>query len=374
MWAIRCTRGVRILLLYLTPAISFCGTKEVPGLSIQRITTPLSHCGATAPPPAAKYLDELLAPYTSHNIHIVYNVETSFAEGDRHDSEDDSEITNTDLESTEKEAEGKEREDFSEKFTLFALNTKPGENDSKKKYLLQGNEVDTGQDFTKNLCTKLVRDACHIANADKSSFTRNATTCLCVALRDEKGNAKKFVFHNGRDKMGTTMAKKAIELRYGIRTGYQAHAEGEFVQFLLQRNQQNEERYTHILGMGCSRMHCRECDALLQLFLGKGYQSFTAAAKIEESAPPVIKNVEQGCVIRSEINVSFVYKEEAVSQSSGRSQRYYLSRPLQDHINQEIGFNINFPTERFMVKNEESMENHRQRSDKKRRASMLSSM
>ena len=169
------------------------------------------------------------------------------------------------------------------------------------------------------------------------------------------------------------MAKKAQELRYGIRTGYQAHAEAEFIQFLLQREQQNEERYTHILGVGCSRMHCRECDALLQLFLGKGYHRFTAAAKIEERTPPVISNTESGCVIRSEVKASWVYEKEAVSQSSSRSQRYYLSRPLRSHINKKTGFDINFSTDRFVVKEEETVLEHRQRSDKKRKIAMLSS-
>lgn len=47
-----------------------------------------------------------------------------------------------------------------------------------------------------------------------------------------------------------------------------------------------------------------------------------AAAKIEESAPPVITNTESDCVMRPEVKASWVYKKEAVCQSSSRSQRY----------------------------------------------------
>ncbi len=361
------------LLLYLTPAVSFCGIQEVPGLNIQKIAAQLSHHSQVASPPSSKYLDELLAPCAFRGVHLGYAVETYLQEGDANHSEDDSEMTNTDLESIEigKKPDDKREENPGEKFSLFALNCKPGKNDSKREYLLRESDIDTAKgSFTKNLCTKLVRDACHIAHADKNSFTRNATTCLCVVLRDEYGNAKKFVFHNGKEKMGTTMAKKAQALRYGIRTGLQSHAEGEFVQFLLQRDRQNEERYTHILGMGCSRMHCRECDALFQLFLGKGYHGLTAAAKNEESSLPVITDTEVGCVIRSEINAPFVYEREAVSQSSSRSQKYYLPRVLRHHISKKAGFTIHLSADRFIIKDEETMEKNRQSSDKKRKASM----
>ena len=367
-------KSVSTLLLCLTPVVSFCGIQEVPGLNIQKIAVQLSHDSRVAYPSSSKYLDELLATCAFRGAHIGYAVETYLKAGDDNHSEDDSEMTNTDLESIEieKKSEGKEEEDPDKAFLSFTLNCNPGKkNDSRKEYLLRESEVDTAKDlFTKNLCTKLARDACHIAHADKNSFTRNATTCLCVVLRDEYGNAKKVVFHNGKDKMGTTMAKKAQALQYGIRTGLQSHAEGEFVQFLLQRDRQNEERYTHILGMGCSRRHCRECDVLFQLFLGKGYHGFTAAARNEESSLPVITDTEEGCVIRSEINAPFVYEREAVSQSSSRSQKYYLPRVLRNHINKKIGFSINLFTDRFVIKDEEAVAERRQNSDKKRKASM----
>ena len=283
-------------------------------------------------------------------------------------------MTNTDLESMDIEGKAKDKDEKNpdDYFTSFVLNSKPNENDSKNKYLLREDEVDTAESsFTKNLCTKLARDACHIANADKSSFKRNTTTCLCVVLRDEDGNAKKFVFHNGKDKMSATMTQKSEELRYGIRTGYQSHAEGEFMQFLLQRKQQNRGRYTHILGMGCSRMHCQECDSLLQLFLGKGYSTFTAATKNEENSLPTISDTEEGCVIRTKINAPLVYESEAVNKSGNRSRKYYLPQVLQDHINQKTGLKMEFSADRFVIKDEDTMVERRQRSDKKKRVGLL---
>ena len=376
-------RSIGILLLWLiNPTVSFCGIEAVPGLNIQKMATQLGHHVKGSSVPSSKYLDELLATCEFRGTHLCYEVETYLQEGDSNNSEDDSEMTNTDLESIDIE---KVTDDKRERFpgkklvlfsrVLFSRNVKPGKNDSRKKYLLRASEVDTARDsLTEDLCTKLTRDACHIANADKNAFTRNATTCLCVVLRNADSNAKKFVFHNGGDKMCASMEKKARELRYGIRTGYQSHAEGAFIQFLLQRDQQNEERYTHILGMGCSRMHCRECDFLLQLFLGTGYHRFTAAAKHEEDSPPVITDTQEGCVIRSEIKASFVYEREAVSQPSSKSTKYYLPRMLQDHIKKKTGLDIDFSTDRFTIKDEETKTGRRQRSDKKRRASMLSSI
>ena len=363
------------LLSLLSPVAVVCGIREVSGLDIQKISSPLYDPGKSSCEAPYSCLDTILEEYYFPQSVVHHRLSTSFLEAAIGSPESGSEMTNTDLEniSVEIENDGTSRKPF----CLFALNTSPNENDSRKKYLLREDEVNMAEssliDDTKNLCKKLARDACRIANAEKSSFKRNSTTCLCVVLRDEYGNAKKFVFHNGQDKMSATMEKKAQDLKYAIRTGYKAHAEAEFIQFLLQRMEQKGERYTHILGMGCSRMHCRECDALLKLFLGKSYHRFTAAAKSEENSPPVVTNTENGCLISTEIDVRVVYENDAVNILGNRSEKYYLPQILQDHVNKRLASSIDFSNDRFVIKDEETMIKRRQRSDKKRKIAMLSS-
>jgi hypothetical protein len=152
----------------------------------------------------------------------------------------------------------------------FALNTAPNDEELKFNYLKASEITDSEEQasWNSNLSSKLAKDAFRIANAHGHRRTRESTTCLCVTLRDEKKYAKKFVFHNGSDKMKDSMANVAHTLCYSIRTGYQAHAEVEFIEFLLHRSKQNKNRYTHILGMGCSRPHCEECDCQFKLYLG----------------------------------------------------------------------------------------------------------
>jgi len=298
-----------LLIFSLSPTAAFCNIKEVSGLNIKEIFTPL-HSPGTAPPPS-KYLDELMATCKFHGTHTRYDVKVSFEEDDNSNPEDDSEMTNTDLESMGMEAEAAIMSDqaLHKEPILLALNTPLHENDSKKKYLLRKDEISWNEDSSdKRLRNKLAQDAYHIANAHTSAITRSATTCLCVVIVDEYDRAKKFVFHNGKEKMNTPMAQKAEELGYGIRTGYQSHAEGAFMQFLLQRGQQNHGRYTHILGMGCSRMHCQECDYLLKLFLGSEYYMCTAA--MQEDGGPIIANTQEGCI--NTINARTVYGNDAI--------------------------------------------------------------
>ena len=61
--------------------------------------------------------------------------------------------------------------------------------------------------MAKALRVKLSRDALRIANAHHNSRTREATTCLCVVLRDEEKRVKKLVFHNGTGQMLPSMRK-----------------------------------------------------------------------------------------------------------------------------------------------------------------------
>ncbi len=103
------------------------------------------------------------------------------------------------------------------------------------------------------------------------------------------------------------MRKKASHLKYHIIHAEHAHAEGEFVQFLLKRNTKEEaETYTHVIGMGCSRQHCPECNCLLKLALGESYYNFTASLsdnrdekeQVEVKLSPDIENqvlIDRSC-------------------------------------------------------------------------------
>ena len=225
-----------LLLCFLRSITAVCGTQEVPGLDIQKITAPLYSPGSMHAIPSVKHLDELLADAYFPRAQSC-KVTVSFESSDN--SESGSELTNTDLESIAIEGGiATENEEIpGDDVILCALNAPPNKNDSKRDYLLRESELNVEEEFTHNLCEKLARDACHMANAHTSAITRSATTCLCVVLRDIDGRANKFVFHNGKEKMNTTMAQKAEKLKYAIRTGYQAHAEAAFIQFLLKRCQ-----------------------------------------------------------------------------------------------------------------------------------------
>ncbi len=79
--------------------------------------------------------------------------------------------------------------------------------------------------------------------------------------------------------MTPSLCKKAEQELYHVVKAGQAHAEGEFLQFLWERRKKNE--YTHLVAMGCSRLHCAECNALLELVLGKRYTEISAAINQE---------------------------------------------------------------------------------------------
>lgn len=359
-----------LLCFLLAPVTSVQGI-EIDGIDINQIKNPIYSSGTMYTPISADHLDELLDSCFVPNAHIHHHIAVSLVSGKSDNSASSSELTNTDLESITMEEEMKNEESSGKQTVFFSLNSLPTKNDSRKKYLLRENEIDVDAgSFTKNLCTKLAQDACHIANTHTSAITRSATTCLCVVLRDEQNRAKKFVFHNGKERLHTTMAQKAQELNYAIRTGLQAHAEAVFIQFLLQRSEQNEARYTHILGMGCSRRHCKECDCLFNLFLGKQYHLFTAAMK-EQPALPVVTNVGGGCEIVSNVQAALVYASNAVNNEGKKSERYYLPPVLREHIQKKVALRIDFSNDRFVSEHEEAVLARRERSDKKRKASAL---
>ena len=82
------------------------------------------------------------------------------------------------------------------------------------------------------------------------------------------------------------LCKAADTLGYHSYRTDASHAEGAFIQKLWQGSVESEEaldrrHYTHLVGMGCSRPHCQECDAVLKRVLGRDYYRVTAAASGE---------------------------------------------------------------------------------------------
>ena len=127
------------------------------------------------------------------------------------------------------------------------------------------------------LRVQLSKDAFDIVSSESNSRTQDSTVCFCVALRDKRGYVKKFSFHNGANVMSPAMRAKAHELGYDVIQAEQSHAEGQFLQCLLHRHRKRPGLYTHIMGMGCSRCYCVECDHILKACLGGNYYAVTAS-------------------------------------------------------------------------------------------------
>ncbi|MCG8340629.1 MAG: hypothetical protein MI674_05175 [Cytophagales bacterium] len=148
---------------------------------------------------------------------------------------------------------------------------------------------------------------------EEDSRSYGATTILCVALLQKEDNdngkdsIKKFAFSNSQ-LMGPNLRDKANQLGYHIIHAQQSHAEGVLLQFLQER----PLGYTHLVSMGCSRLHCVECDVLLKLILGQGYTKITAAAVSDTEG---------------------VTGENAVDTKTYR--RYYIPEALQNSIKKE---------------------------------------
>ena len=111
---------------------------------------------------------------------------------------------------------------------------------------------------------------------ERAAISQGHLTIFCVALRDKYGNIKKFAFSNST-LMPQRCREQAESLGYAVIKARQSHAEGQFLQFLYQRKVQHLHLYTHLVGMGCSRLHCPECDALFNRCFGENYKELTAA-------------------------------------------------------------------------------------------------
>lgn len=113
-----------------------------------------------------------------------------------------------------------------------------------------------------------------------------ATTVLCFALMGDLENSiyiKKFVTSN-HELLSPAARAKARELGYKVIRKQLSHAEGGMLQFLQEREAKD---YQYLVSMGCSRLHCKECDVILKLALGTNYPKLTAA--IDQSDNDSIK-------------------------------------------------------------------------------------
>ena len=327
---------------------------NLPGLNIKQILLFTSIVSSVEVPENVTHLDVMLQNYPFSVSTIDEKVAVIL-------TEQPTQLSDTD-ESIDEEKQNI-LDTFPRKFTSkFSVD--------QSKIPLGPSEINTSQSpdqITRDLCRKLVQDAFRIANAHKSARTREATTCLCVVLRDEKQRPKKLVFHNSTGEMQPSMRQKADDLGYGIRNAYLAHAEVQLIDFLTHRAQQRDNevtttdqatkpRYTHILGMGCSRKHCQECDALCKLFLGKDYAQFTAATEklSDEASMPAIEALapEHEADLRMTImattkDFKIVWQEEAIRSGSNKSANYRLSEQMQKHIQDMYGLTLDFTNPRF---------------------------
>jgi hypothetical protein len=214
-----------------------------------------------------------------------------------------------------------------------------------KNYIIAAHDIAYYANNAIALPTQLSLDARVILEAEPNERSKNSTAIFCVVLRDKYGFLKKFVFHNGKEAMSGPVRAKAHELGYDIIQAEQSHAEGQFLQFLYKRNAERHGHYTHIVGMGCSKKHCGECDSLLALFLGPNYHDITASvshskAKADTNPKHTATyhklNKEAGITINlsyiREVDFCIVTQKEAVDAPTERYSRYYLPEPIKEAI------------------------------------------
>ena len=191
----------------------------------------------------------------------------------------------------------------------------------------------------------LVRDAKVIEEAfisqsdEEVAISQDPITILCVALRDTYGNIKKFAFSNS-ELMPRGFLEQAEELDYAVIKAGHAQAEGQFLQFLYERQEQYTKLYTHLVAMGCSRPHCPECHALLNRCFGKEYQDITTAISSTDVVQVDLASAlsssdgenEFKIEIDKKLQCTVVQAASAVRKSHQLSDRYYLANKLQTVI------------------------------------------
>ncbi len=346
----------RFLLLFVVLAHDSRGVElQLRGLNIEQLLVPNTSNSAVKVPVEARHLDDMLQPCIFPAATIDEEVTVILTEHLTEHSDTDESI---------------KEEEKEIKFSFLKFTSKYS--GDRLKTRLRPSEIDQNRrpgQITEDLCRQLAKDAFRIANAHHNARTREATTCLCVVLRDEDQGAKKLVFHNSTDEMQPSMRAKANELMYGIRNAHLAHAEAQFIDFLLYRARQRKDEiehekkarhpsYTHILGMGCSRNHCQECDALCKLFLGEGYTAHTSALSELSSSKqiPSIETMpqEEGADLTMTIPVQkyqVAFQGAAVRSGGQHSANYRLSERLQASIRGKSSLvHLDFSALRFHVR------------------------
>ncbi len=102
-------------------------------------------------------------------------------------------------------------------------------------------------------------------------------TILCVALK-EGDTIRKYAFSNTGSVSGTMLREMDRKGYDFIKTG-KSHAEIGLLQFLYTRRERGD--FTHVVGIGCNRKYCQECDHLLKVFLGEGYRHVAAVGRVK---------------------------------------------------------------------------------------------
>ncbi len=107
----------------------------------------------------------------------------------------------------------------------------------------------------------------------------------------------------------------------------------------------------HILGIGCSRLHCKECDSLLKLGLGKDYYKFTATMKLEAPSPqvPIFGNTDNYKHVilkvsgKAQENYVALEKEKSIRKSARPSNnKYDLTETVINWIKKMTGLDLSF--------------------------------
>jgi hypothetical protein len=222
------------------------------------------------------------------------------------------------------------------------LNTSRADELKKQKKSLERQNFVKSKNFVKNESEinpfKLAQDAKIILEGELNSWTKSSTVIFCVVLRNKYGYCKKFVFHNGPNKLKKNMRDRAYHLNYEVIQANQSHSEIQFVQFLYKRHKIRPGFYTHILGMGCSKKHCKECNCLMELLLIPNYCDITASIddslevnstdrKIEQ-LPCDFKRYGNKVSYTEHVRVEFTLAEGAEAVSKDIYPNYYLSEEM----------------------------------------------
>ena len=211
-------------------------------------------------------------------------------------------------------------------------------------------ESTTATQIRENLST----DALNIVSSSLRESDIQRTTCLCAAFKKPDGTIKKFAFHSGSGEMPSFMYRAANEKGYDVIQSERSHAEGQMVQFLLD----NATEYTHIVGMGCSRLYCAECNILLGLILGQDWAQIATAMYDPLYASNHNTITTEGAyfyshntrLYRQTFNRSMIYlpaktSNDAISNASCRL--YKLPELLRKKLELTIAQRIKFTGNRF---------------------------